>query len=149
VLAEGEEAPTVEKKSGRIQLESAANINMLSNADTKITSIGTSHINSGVDHLETAAEIHMNSGAKSAELAEALKLFQLPDELGEISITSIMLRVPTHEPWPHHENLDPESFAVEKTDVLTGEDIPVPEYHNKYSAATDTFEKLTPPDTTA
>ncbi len=136
-----------EKKSGRIQLESSANINLLSNADTKITSIGTSHINSGKDHIETTfGAIHMNSESKPAELAEALKLFQLPDALGEVSITSMMLRMPTHEPWPHHENLDPESFAVEKTDVLAGADIPVPEYYNKYSTATDTFEKLTPPD---
>lgn len=148
IVAEGEKVPTIEKKTGRIQLESTANINLLSNADTKITSIGTSHINSGVDHLETAAEIHMNSEAKSAELAEALKLFQLPDELGEISITSMMLRMPTHEPWPHHENLDPKSFTVEQTDVLAGADIPVPEYHKKYSTVTDTFEKLKPPDAT-
>jgi hypothetical protein len=145
----GEEPPPVEKKSGRIQLESAANINMLSKADTKITSTGTSHINSGINHLETAAQIHMNSASKPAELVEALKLFQLPNELGEISILSMMLRIPTHEPWPHHENLDPKSFTAENTDVLASADIPVPEYHNKYSAATDTFEKLTPPEATA
>jgi hypothetical protein len=139
----------VDKKSGRIQLESAANINMLSKADTKISSTGTSHINSGKDHIETTAgSIHMNSESKPAELVEALKLFQLPNELGEVSITSMMLRMPTHEPWPHHENLDPESFAVEKTDVLLGSDIPVPEYYEKYSTATDTFEKLTPPNET-
>jgi hypothetical protein len=139
----------VDKKSGRIQLESAANINMLSKADTKISSTGTSHINSGKDHIETTAgSIHMNSESKPAELVEALKLFQLPNELGEVSITSMMLRMPTHEPWPHHENLDPESFAVEKTDVLAGSDIPVPEYYEKYSTATDTFEKLTPPSET-
>lgn len=136
--------------AGKIQLESAANINMLSNADTKITSIGTSHINSGEDHIETTGgAIHMNSESKPAELVEALNTFQLPDELGTLSITSIMLRVPTHEPWPHHENLDPASVTEEKTDTLSGIDIPVPEYHNKYSTATDTFEKLTPPNSTA
>jgi hypothetical protein len=90
----------------------------------------------------------MNSESKPAELVEALKLFQLPNELGEVSITSMMLRMPTHEPWPHHENLNPESFTVEKTDVLAGADIPVPEYYEKYSTATDTFEKLTPPEAT-
>ena len=145
--AEGEEAPTVEKKSGRIQLESLANINLLSKADTKISSTGTSHINSGKDHIETTAgAIHMNSESKPAELVEALKLFQLPNELGEVSITSMMLRMPTHEPWPHHENLDPESFTVEKTDILAGSDIPVSEYYKKYSTVVDTFEKLKPPD---
>lgn len=143
-------APGAEKQTGRIQLQSAANINLLSAADTKITSAGTSHINSKVNHLETAGgKIHMNSGSAPAGIVEALKLFQLPDELGTLSITSIMLRVPTHEPWPHHENLDPTSVTGEKTDVLAGTDIPVPEYHNKYSTVTDTFEKLTPPESTA
>lgn len=143
-------APVVEKKTGRIQLESTANINLLSAADTKIFSTGTSHINSKVDHLETTGgKIHMNSESKPAGIVEALKLFQLPDQLGTLSITSIMLRVPTHEPWPHHENLDPISVTTEKTDVLAGADIPVPEYHNKYSTVTDTFEKLTPPAPTA
>lgn len=31
-------------------------------------------------------------------------------------IRSIMLRVPTHEPWDHHESLDPEQFKPARTD---------------------------------
>jgi hypothetical protein len=31
-------------------------------------------------------------------------------------IRSIMKRVPTHEPWDHHENIDPKQFTPEKTD---------------------------------
>jgi hypothetical protein len=31
-------------------------------------------------------------------------------------IRSIMKRVPTHEPWDHHENIAPEEFKPEKTD---------------------------------
>jgi hypothetical protein len=31
-------------------------------------------------------------------------------------ITSIMRRVPTHEPWDHHENIDPSQFTPDKTD---------------------------------
>jgi hypothetical protein len=31
-------------------------------------------------------------------------------------IRSIMKRVPTHEPWDHHENIDPTQFTPEKTD---------------------------------
>lgn len=34
----------------------------------------------------------------------------------EADITSIMRRVPTHEPWDHHENIDPTAFKPEKTD---------------------------------
>jgi hypothetical protein len=31
-------------------------------------------------------------------------------------LKSIMRRIPMHEPWPHHENLDPQAFKTEKTD---------------------------------
>jgi len=31
-------------------------------------------------------------------------------------IRSIMLRVPTHEPWDHHESLDPVQFKPARTD---------------------------------
>jgi hypothetical protein len=31
-------------------------------------------------------------------------------------LKSIMRRIPMHEPWPHHENLDPQEFKSEKTD---------------------------------
>lgn len=34
----------------------------------------------------------------------------------ESDITSIMRRVPTHEPYDHHENIDPTQFKPEKTD---------------------------------
>lgn len=34
----------------------------------------------------------------------------------ESDITSIMRRVPTHEPYDHHENIDPTAFKPEKTD---------------------------------
>ena len=34
----------------------------------------------------------------------------------EADISSIMRRVPTHEPWDHHENIDPSAFKPEKTD---------------------------------
>ena len=32
------------------------------------------------------------------------------------TLTSIMFRIPMHEPWPNHENLDPLSFTPEVTD---------------------------------
>ena len=32
------------------------------------------------------------------------------------NIKSIMKRVPTHEPWDHHENIAPEQFTPPKTD---------------------------------
>ena len=57
-----------------------------------------------------------------------------------------MLRIPSHEPWPHHENLDPVSFKSDVTDRESGSDIAVPTYWKKYTTTTDTFQRITPPD---
>jgi len=72
-----------------------------------------------------------------------------------------MRRVPTHEPWAHHENLDPEQFTPEKTDrdidgrneensesiLLVDKNLPEywsgsPADKQKYTTSTDTFAKV-------
>ena len=88
----------------------------------------------------------MNSSTK-AEVAKALKTFALTDEEGA-ALDSIMLRVPTHEPWPHHENLDPLSYTIDKTDRESGTAPAVPAAWKEYSAINDTFDKLLSPDNT-
>ena len=120
-------------------------VETVATTDTKITSGQTSHINSGTTHLETAGKIYMNSSSAKAELAKVLTMNNLPTELGE-TIESIMMRVPTHEPYPHHENLDPTSFLPTKTDRDAGGDIAQPTAYNKYSLSTDTFEMNVPPE---
>ena len=113
---------------------------------TKITSGTTSHINSKTTHLETAGKIYMNSSNK-AVAAEALTTLQVPTDQADTgeTIETIMARVPTHEPWPHHENLDPLSFTTDKTDRETGTAPATPKAWKEYSAITDTFDKLLSP----
>jgi hypothetical protein len=61
-----------------------------------------------------------------------------------------MRRVPTHEPWPHHENLDPQKFKPDQTDKdvdgrysENSESIADPaEYWKTYTTITDTFAKI-------
>jgi hypothetical protein len=118
-------------------------VESVSTTTTKITSGTTSHINSKTTHLETAGKIYMNS-SKKAEAAVALTTLQLPTEEGE-TLESIMARVPMHEPWPHHENLDPTSFLPTKTDRDAGTAPPTPDAWKSYSALTDTFDKLLAP----
>ncbi len=50
------------------------------------------------------------------DVPKILKTFSLPDETGEELTQAIVTRVPTHEPWPHHENLDPLTFKAEELD---------------------------------
>lgn len=116
---------------------------LLSTTSTKITSGTTSHINSKTTHLETAGKIYMNSSQK-AEVAEPLTTIQVPTSEGD-TVESIMARVPTHEPWPHHENLDPLSFTPDKTDRESGTAITTPTAWKEYSALNDTFDKLLSP----
>ena len=75
---------------------------------------------------------------------------------GEEFTQSIMRRIPTHEPWPHHENLDPEKFKPAETDRdIAGryKDIDesvtdsmnfTPDYWKEYTTSIDTFTKLPP-----
>jgi len=57
-----------------------------------------------------------------------------------------MLRVPSHEPWPHHENLNPLAVTPELTDREAGSAIAVPESWDKYTLGpeVDPFEHLLP-----
>jgi len=83
----------------------------------------TTEIKSGGNHIETAALIHMNGPSASeaakaaeAELPQRLKLHTLPDQDELPLVPSIMRRIITHEPYPHHENLDPLKVKPEQTD---------------------------------
>jgi hypothetical protein len=128
---------------GKFHTESKLDTEVISGKDTKITTKGTSHISSGTEHREKAATINMNG--PDATKAVALTTFENPAE-DESTISSIMLRVPTAEPYPHHENLDPESFLPDKTDRDAGSAIAAPAAWKEYSTATDTFEQIIPPE---
>ncbi len=66
--------------------------------------------------------------ASKADVPPDLPLFSLPNRRKEegweeskfyksSNISSIMQRVPTHEPWDQHENINPEKFSPSATDV--------------------------------
>jgi hypothetical protein len=110
--------------------------------DNKFTSGGTTHINSVASHLETAANIHMNGPVAALAMpVTPLPTFENPVDL-TTTVTSILKRMPQHEPWPHHENLDPVNFKPEITDREVAGDIAVPDAWNNYTTNTDTFNKV-------
>jgi hypothetical protein len=133
------------KAAEKAHVESGTDTEIVSTVDTKITSGATSHINSAKTHLETAGKVYMNSAKNPAQSAIALKTFSSTDELGTAQ-ESIMLRVPSHEPWPHHENLNPLAVTPELTDREAGSAIAVPESWDKYTLGpeVDPFEHLLP-----
>ena len=88
--------------------------------------------------------------AALAEAPAALKTHTLPDLATANSAVktkiTIMARMPTAEPYPQHENLDPKGFKPEKTDREgSGPGSAPPGRYKRYSTNTDTFKKIGKP----
>jgi len=104
-------------------IDTTNSLHIHSGKDNRLTAAGSTHITSAKEHRETATYVHMN-GPKAApsnvaEEVTPLTTNTLPrtESGGQISsYESILARSPQHEPWPHHENLDPLSFKKIYTD---------------------------------
>ena len=120
------------------------NVDLKSGGHHYFTSGNDTHIRAANTAID-GGNINLNSGVAStateAETPEELTMHSVPDETGDEFALSIMQRVPTAEPWPHHENLDPLNFKSEMTDRESEDDIPVPEFWSVYSTEVDTFSK--------
>jgi hypothetical protein len=120
------------------------NFDLNSGGTHKFTSGGDTHIQAANTAID-GGNINFNSGvassASSAEPPEPLPTHSVPDEKGEEFTQTIMQRVPTAEPWPHHENLDPLNFKLDMTDRDAENDIAVPDAWSVYTTAIDTFSK--------
>lgn len=101
--------------------------NIKAGTDGKIQAVGNLNLKSA-HHIETAGTIDMNGPAAAAAVA-----------------AKIPARVPTAEPWPFHENLDPTSFTPDKIKAVAVGTKPSasPPYFKKYTTSTDTFNKGT------
>ncbi len=146
--------------SGGSKITTGSSMNLYSGSSNNFTAGSSTNIKSGGQHIETASAIHMNGpGAASAaqadvasdaELPQVLQTHSLPDQEGNELFQTIMRRVPTHEPWPHHENLDPVKFKPDQTDRdIDGRNegnsssIADPaELWKTYTTITDTFAKI-------
>ena len=149
------------KTAERFQLESGGDNNIIVGGDGKLTISGKYDVNTGGTNKFTSGDdthivaantaidggdINLNSGvATSADSADALSTFDNPAQ-DESTITSIMLRIPTTEPYPGHENLDPTSYKPDQTDRESGSAIAAPSAWKQYSTSIDTFARNPPPD---
>ena len=116
---------------------SGANINL--QAAVQIAGDGGPNIfwNSG----KSTSAIGPNTATESAKV-DPQPLFNLPKvtpgTVSGSSVGSIVKRMPTHEPWTHHENLNPLEFKPEKTDIQITDEYPIP---GSVLFTTDTFTK--------
>ena len=104
-------------------IDTGKSLHIYSGGDNRLTTDGSTHIKSAKEHRETATYVHMNGPAAAvankAVAVEPLETIKLPKVIPGGLITSfetILTRAPQHEPWPHHENLDPLSFKKVETD---------------------------------
>jgi len=133
------------RTTGNMHLVSETALFTQSQAETNILSNGNVNLQSKEADINLQAavkiagdggpEIYWNSGrsiaATPASLAidaskvELLKEHAVPSvtpgSLVSGSISSIVRRMPQHEPWVHHENLNPLAFKKDKTDVQVTE----------------------------
>lgn len=108
------------------------NLNFNTANSTLITSGTGLDLKAGSYIKETAGRIDLNgptaATADAAEVPPDLPLFGLPNRsvpagwansnfYKTADLKSIMQRVPTHEPWPQHENYNPVQFSAQATDV--------------------------------
>jgi hypothetical protein len=119
-----------QKIGGTTKLASTGNINLITTANSRFTSAGSTHIAAVGELRESASTIHMNGVlADVADVAEqvipltthanpatsaAADWPSTKYQAGNIS--SIMKRIPMHEPWPLHENQAPQLLTPTNTD---------------------------------
>ena len=120
--------------------------------DFNLNTSGGNNLTSGGDMQISAAntaidggDINLNSGkasaAGTATPPDPLPTIDNPTEVDGETLTSIMARTPTTEPYPHHENLDATMFKPDATDREAATAIPVPDAWMTYTTTTDTFTK--------
>jgi hypothetical protein len=115
---------------GSTKITTSASFDLNSGTSNKFTAGTTTDIKSGGNHTETAARIDMNGPvartATKAVAIDPLNLHQNPKtsttadwseaKYQDTAISSIMKRIPMHEPWILHENQTPQLLTPANTD---------------------------------
>ena len=157
--------------NGGLKLTSNGDTNISSNGVMNHSSAGVMNLNAGPNIKATAGRIDLNSAGNPAtpatpatpsvppvpppaeNIPKPLSTASLPDELGAEYTRSIMRRIPMHEPWPLHENLDPTAVkpgltdrdADGRYDQNSTAMMTTPAKWKKYSTSFDTFNPPPPP----
>ena len=122
------------KSRSNINMESMANYNLKVGAGQNIVVGSVTNIYSGANiNLDSGTQINMMNGLATAQSAQSISTHNNPGE----SYGNIMKRVPQHEPWSQHENLNPTRVSTGKTDA----NIIEPIEGTALSSIPDTFKK--------
>jgi hypothetical protein len=122
------------KSRSNFNIESMANYNLKVGANQNIVVGSVTNLHSGANiNLDSGTQINMMNGLATAQSAQSISTHNNPGE----SYGNIMKRVPQHEPWSQHENLNPTKVSTGKTDANTIEPIE----GTALSSIPDTFKK--------
>jgi len=113
------------------QITTATNLDIATGSANKFTAGTATHISSGTSHVETADQIFNNCGNVVAAKANPAVPMEIHDNpltsagnawktdryQAKKPFQSILRRIPMHEPWSMHENLDPTKVVPDKTDI--------------------------------
>jgi len=115
---------------GTTKIASAQDLNVVTSGNAKYTSSGNTHVAVAGNYFESAAKIHMNGPL--ADVADvAVQVVPLSTHANpsvntsagwsaakyqQGTVSSIMKRVPMHEPWALHENQAPHLLTPTNTD---------------------------------
>jgi hypothetical protein len=122
------------KSSTDTSIGAAGKVNVLAN-NTNITAASTLGLLGGKSINLTAAKINNNdpgnkadvAGSAEVQAASPLALYSVPfksgagdwsNQFSAGTLNSILQRVPTHEPWPQHESLNPEAYSSSNLDTV-------------------------------
>ncbi len=118
-----------------VAVTSGGSLGIGADGEIAIGSEGNLNLGTNGNLIGSGAQIHWNGPsaaapkqAEAAEIPPNLPLFTLPNRSISAGwansnfykgsdIKSIMQRVPTHEPWDQHENINPPKFTPQATDV--------------------------------
>jgi putative chitinase len=118
--------------NSNIKAQAGETVNLSSEGNLRLSSGSSINFGAAGNIISTGAEIHQNGPAAEAaeapDLPSKLPLFSLPNRSPDSgwsngkfykasNIDSIMQRVPTHEPWDHHESTS-QKFSPENTNVM-------------------------------
>jgi hypothetical protein len=109
-----------------INFTAKRNFNLNSAGANNLTATGATNIRSGGNHVETAANIHMNGPAATTAPKAS--------------------RIPQHEPWAGHEHLNPTAHTPANTVAAATPVAPTATYWKKYTTSIDTFKRVPPPE---
>ena len=137
--------------SSSLHLKSNGTFNLKSGSTSHFDSSGTLSLMSSEDVALAGTNVHLNSAGKAtagadgtagttaspaidaaeptdsrpiSKLTTVTLPYMLPGASKAVPYESILTRAPQHEPWTHHENMNPQAFKKAKTDRESPGELP-------------------------